>query len=165
MGNFRHLKLNDQGQEKVEKIQVLFEELDRELSYLVGPGRENSLVTTQLELACFWAKKGVSLQKENQVGGDLRHHTGPRTQVEATVDKIGEDIMDAMKAPLPAEPAVIMGLSQQIQLPPVGTGNNSSGVEMTVKVRHCICFAEEDVQGWHTPACDLHDSEMRKGGA
>lgn len=144
MGNFRHLPLNAKGQEKVEEIQALFENLDHELSYLVEPGRETSLAITQLEIACFWLKKSVSLQKENQVGGDQRLHTGPRTVVEAAVDQLGEDLVNDLKRDPGAEPPVMIGLSQQ-----VGTGNNSSG-----QPRSCICHAAEDVQGWHTPACD-----------
>jgi hypothetical protein len=166
VGNYRHLKLNEDGQKRVERVQELFETLDRELMCMLLRGRETSLVTTHLETACMWAKKALSLQEENQIGGDLVHHTGPRTQVEAVMDKIGDDMMAEIKKPLPDEPLTIMSLSQQIQLPPVGTGNNSSG--MSVNVRLCICGADTDVQGWHTPSCeeanDRHKQERKERG-
>lgn len=152
MGNFRHLPLNAIGLEKMERIQVLFEELDHELSYVLTPGREASLVSTQLELACFWAKKGMSLQKENQVGGDLRHHSGPQTRVDAAVDKLGEDLVKDLERNPVVKPPVMIGLSQTI-----GTSNNSSG-----QPRPCICHAAEDVQGWHTPKCDDNERVRRE---
>lgn len=68
---FEYKKLNEKGLEKVESITRMFEQaleiLVRE-DYGIGipEGRELSIVKTKLEEACFFAKKAVSSQPENQ---------------------------------------------------------------------------------------------------
>lgn len=64
---FKFHKLNSDGIVKATKIQEIFEETLEALTDHVPAGRELSIVKTKLEEACFFAKKGMAIQKENQV--------------------------------------------------------------------------------------------------
>lgn len=59
-------RLNEEGIEKAKTIAILFDDLLSSIASLVPPGRELSIVTTHLEEASFFAKKGMANQKENQ---------------------------------------------------------------------------------------------------
>ncbi len=63
---FQFHKLNDDGIKKAEEIAASFSELLRVLSYSCPAGREFSIVKTKLEEACFFAKKSMAIQEENQ---------------------------------------------------------------------------------------------------
>lgn len=61
--------LNDAGKQKASKIAAAFDGLWTDLQELTGvdmPTREMSLVRTKLEEACFFAKKAMANQEENQ---------------------------------------------------------------------------------------------------
>jgi len=59
--------LNEEGIKKARQSAELFDELLNRVGILVPPSREFSIVTTNLEEACFFAKKGMANQLENQV--------------------------------------------------------------------------------------------------
>jgi hypothetical protein len=64
---FSHNRLNVQGVDKVTRVQDAFTKLLRELEGITAlGGREGAIVRTKLEEACFYAKKNISLIKENQ---------------------------------------------------------------------------------------------------
>lgn len=63
---FKFHKLNIQGQDNAKRIARDFEVLLANISECIGEGRELSIVKTKLEEACFFAKKGMAMQKENQ---------------------------------------------------------------------------------------------------
>lgn len=66
-------KLNDQGIEKARSLATCFDDLLKDVNTLLDPvnskpnGREYSVVKTKLEEACFFAKKAIANQKENQL--------------------------------------------------------------------------------------------------
>lgn len=62
-------RLNEEGIKKAQEIAKAFDDLlfSLETLALVPSGREFAIVTTHLEEACFFAKKGMASQKENQV--------------------------------------------------------------------------------------------------
>ena len=62
---FKFHKLNEKWQELAKLIAADFKRLLESLSY-IPEGRELSMVTIKLEEACFFAKKGMAMQKENQ---------------------------------------------------------------------------------------------------
>lgn len=57
---FITFELNDDGQQKAKDITEAFDLFLYQLQRLVPMGRELSLVTTKLEEACFFAKKGMA---------------------------------------------------------------------------------------------------------
>ena len=65
--------LNDQGKKRAQDIAESFDALLGALqaiwipasNYTLG-GREQAIVRTKLEEACFFAKKAMAIQKENQ---------------------------------------------------------------------------------------------------
>ena len=63
---FTFHKLNDDGIKKAEEIAASFSELLRVLRFSCPQGREFSIVMTKLEEACFFAKKSMAIQEENQ---------------------------------------------------------------------------------------------------
>lgn len=67
---FKVHKLNQRGFEKAQVMQQKFEDLanflENELKLPVG--REFSLCMTKLEEACFFAKKSMAMNPENQEG-------------------------------------------------------------------------------------------------
>lgn len=67
---FQVHRLNDIGLQKAENIAVDFNTLLTNLEDTVGPEatktREFSVVKTKLEEACFFAKKSLANQTENQ---------------------------------------------------------------------------------------------------
>ena len=65
---FEFHKLNDIGIERAKRIQSAFEQVVADLEEVVPAGRELSIVKTKLEEACFFAKRGMAIQKENQSG-------------------------------------------------------------------------------------------------
>lgn len=59
--------LNDVGIEKAKKIAICFDDLLVDLEQTCGvDGREMAIVRTNLEQACFFAKKAMANRVENQ---------------------------------------------------------------------------------------------------
>lgn len=58
--------LNDEGKEKAAAIAVAFDTLVDELEDLCSGGREFAIVRTKLEEACFFAKKSMANDPNNQ---------------------------------------------------------------------------------------------------
>jgi hypothetical protein len=67
MSMFKFHKLNLQGQTKAVAIQKIFEDTLKSLAEHIPPSRELSIVTTKLEEACFFAKKGMAVVTDNQM--------------------------------------------------------------------------------------------------
>jgi len=63
---FEFHKLNEGGIEKAKEIKEIFLSTLKKLNTMMPDGREFSIVQTKLEEACFFAKKGMAIQKENQ---------------------------------------------------------------------------------------------------
>lgn len=63
---FKFHKLNDQGMGRSQKIAEAFDALANTIEEYVPVGRERSIVTTKLEEACFFAKKGMAQELANQ---------------------------------------------------------------------------------------------------
>jgi hypothetical protein len=59
--------LNEQGKNKASRIAELFDGLLNDLYHFGLEGRELAIVKTKLEEACFFAKKGIAVQLENQL--------------------------------------------------------------------------------------------------
>jgi len=59
--------LNETGKEKARKIALAFDDLMTILKGDCGEGRELAIVRTKLEEACFFAKKAMAKQPENQI--------------------------------------------------------------------------------------------------
>lgn len=60
-------KLNQVGQENAKDIGFLFTEfMDKLEAYTSASPRHNALVKTKLEEACFFAKKAMALNLDNQ---------------------------------------------------------------------------------------------------
>jgi hypothetical protein len=58
--------LNDTGKTKAKVIATLFNDCLTQLSALCPVGRELAIVKTKMEEACFFAKKAMANDKENQ---------------------------------------------------------------------------------------------------
>ena len=58
--------LNERGLKKAGDVAHAFDRLLAELD--LPPGRERALVVTKLQEACFWAKRAIATQAENQEG-------------------------------------------------------------------------------------------------
>jgi hypothetical protein len=58
--------LNERGIERALNIAADFDLLLNSLAEVLPKGRELSIVKTKLEEACFFAKKGMANQPENQ---------------------------------------------------------------------------------------------------
>lgn len=65
---FEFHRLNPVGVKRAQSIAESFSELLEKLEAHVGTGREASLCRTKLEEACFFAKKAMAIQPENQEG-------------------------------------------------------------------------------------------------
>lgn len=63
---FKVHRLNEVGLAKAQKLAENFDRLLTELQADVPQGRYLSIVKTKLEEACFFAKKGIAEQTENQ---------------------------------------------------------------------------------------------------
>lgn len=64
---FQVHKLNAKGFEKAGRLADVFDHALREVVALdPASGRELALVRTHLELACFYSKKAIATQPENQ---------------------------------------------------------------------------------------------------
>lgn len=64
---FRVHMLNDTGKEKARAMAAKFSALLFDLNMLGAlNGREGAIVKTKLEEACFFAKKSMASQQENQ---------------------------------------------------------------------------------------------------
>lgn len=64
---FKVHRLNAQGLVKANEIAVAFNDLlDRLNTLMPNANRHTSIVRTKLEEACFFAKKGLAEQVENQ---------------------------------------------------------------------------------------------------
>lgn len=67
---FAFHKLNETGKRRAVEIAEAFSELLVDLGPLGAlGGREGALVKTKLEEACFFAKKSMAVQAENQDAG------------------------------------------------------------------------------------------------
>jgi hypothetical protein len=58
--------LNDAGKQKAKHIAEGFDVLVDWLNRVCPPGRNASIMITKLEEACFFAKKAMAEQQENQ---------------------------------------------------------------------------------------------------
>ena len=63
---FAGVKLNARGFARVQNISHAFTSLLAVVEAVVPPGRQLNIVASKLEEACFYAKKGISLQPEYQ---------------------------------------------------------------------------------------------------
>jgi len=63
---FMSYKLNEEGRRKMGDIEAAFNQLVDTVQFISNPSREHSLMMTKLEEACFYAKKSVAQQSENQ---------------------------------------------------------------------------------------------------
>lgn len=61
--------LNDEGIKKAVHIGNVFDALLQDLKLAIPEGRYLSIVSTKLEEACFFAKKAMAVQPENQKEG------------------------------------------------------------------------------------------------
>lgn len=59
--------LNPAGIEKAKALAVQFDDFLTELEKVIPQGRYLSIVKTKLEESCFFAKKGIAEDLENQV--------------------------------------------------------------------------------------------------
>lgn len=59
-------KLNEAGVAKANEIREIFDSTLNQLKPLCMNGREFSIVKTKLEEACFFAKKSMAINLENQ---------------------------------------------------------------------------------------------------
>lgn len=65
--SFKFHRLNPEGIKKSENIAALFEALQSSLESICGgPSRELSIAKTKLEEACFFSKKAMAVQPDNQ---------------------------------------------------------------------------------------------------
>lgn len=62
--------LNAAGKSKASAIAGIFDEALDKLKAWCPEGRELAIVKTKLEEACFFAKKGMAKQSENQEGAN-----------------------------------------------------------------------------------------------
>jgi len=62
---FEHYQLNERGIAHSIELITSFDTLLNILKNIIPEGRELSLVRTNLEQACFWAKKGMSKATDN----------------------------------------------------------------------------------------------------
>jgi hypothetical protein len=60
-------QLNEKGFARVQNIGHAFDTLLCVIEAAVPEGRQLSIVRSKLEEACFYAKKGISLQPEYQI--------------------------------------------------------------------------------------------------
>lgn len=66
---FQVHRLNEQGLRRADNIAIAFDNLLNEIKRSTPEdGWEMSQVRTHLEQACFYAKKGIAKQPENQLG-------------------------------------------------------------------------------------------------
>lgn len=56
----QYLEVDQEKQEKIEFIRMLFSNMYKRIEETCKPGRETSLVMTKLEEAQFWAIKGIT---------------------------------------------------------------------------------------------------------
>lgn len=59
-------RLNEAGMEKVKLIASHFDTVLNSLTAICPVGRELAIVKTKLEEACFFAKKSIANESENQ---------------------------------------------------------------------------------------------------
>lgn len=67
---FEVYKLNGVGMKKARQIADAFSALLHHLGKVCTDGREFSICKTKLEEACFFAKKAMAINMENQVVGE-----------------------------------------------------------------------------------------------
>lgn len=63
---FKVHRLNEDGLRKAEALADAFSQCLETVEKLVPPGRERSLVVTKMQEACFFAKRGIAVNPENQ---------------------------------------------------------------------------------------------------
>lgn len=63
---FKVHMLNDEGKFRAKALAEKFSDLLTYCKSVGLPGREQSLVATKLEEACFFAKKSLAIKPENQ---------------------------------------------------------------------------------------------------
>lgn len=64
---FKVHRLNVQGLVKADRLANAFATCLAEVEGLVPAGHELSLVVTKMQEACFFAKRGIALDRENQL--------------------------------------------------------------------------------------------------
>ena len=67
---FKVHRLNEEGLAKADYLAEEFETLLAKVEKLVPSGRERAIVVTKLQEACFYAKRGLAMQKAYQVEGE-----------------------------------------------------------------------------------------------
>jgi len=60
-------RLNDSGLEQAEQIGKWYDELLNQVRNITPEGRELALVKTHLEQACFYTKRAMSKDPQNQL--------------------------------------------------------------------------------------------------
>lgn len=69
MPDFKFHKMNDVGMERSKKIAELFEKLSDDLESHLSDVRCARIAATKLEEACFFVKKSMALNTDNQDNG------------------------------------------------------------------------------------------------
>lgn len=59
--------LNDKGRAEAEQLAKAYSALLDVIDQLVPQSREKSVAITELQTSCFWAKRGIAVQKDNQL--------------------------------------------------------------------------------------------------
>ncbi len=58
--------LNDKGRAEAEQLATAYSALLDVIDQLVPQSREKSVAITELQTSCFWAKRGIAIQPDNQ---------------------------------------------------------------------------------------------------
>lgn len=61
---FTYMSLTDRAKEACKTIEMIFEEVTHELALLLPNDFRTALCLENLELACMWAKKGISVHDQ-----------------------------------------------------------------------------------------------------
>ena len=69
MADYGFHKMNSIGQTRSRQIGEMFEELEKNLNLHFFDQRTKALCMTHLETACFFAKKSMALNTDNQDNG------------------------------------------------------------------------------------------------
>ncbi len=69
MADFGFHKMNQQGQDRSKLIAQIFEKALAELELHMSDQRTAAIARTKLEEACFFAKKSMALNTDNQDNG------------------------------------------------------------------------------------------------
>lgn len=64
--NFEVHMLNDKGKKEARELAAKFDELQNFITDLGGDSRSQAIASTKLEEACFYAKKALAMNPDNQ---------------------------------------------------------------------------------------------------